>query len=167
MVIIPVSIVTAIGGAVLFCLWAEAYSQMGATRTLMYGALSCIAAAAASFLISTMEAPFGVIATALLPLASLACAHLSFRLLPTERAVAKGVRYPIPWKLIVIMAIAGLLSSFSGAFLSATEYVGAIHRVAATGIVGVVILVMAASMRASWRRWDCRLPSSHSPSSPS
>ena len=32
-VIIPVSIVTAIGGAVLFCLWAEAYSQMGATRT--------------------------------------------------------------------------------------------------------------------------------------
>ena len=122
----------------LFCLWAEAYSQMGATRTLMYGALSWIAAAAASFLISTMEAPFGVIATALLPLASLACAHLSFRLLPTERAVAKGVHYPIPWKLIVIMAIAGLLSSFSGAFLSATEYVGAIHRVAATGIVAVV-----------------------------
>lgn len=152
-VIIPASIVTAIGGAVLFCLWAEAYSQMGATRTLMYGALSCIAAAAASFLISTMEAPFGVIATALLPLASLACAHLSFRLLPTERAVAKGVRYPIPWKLIVIMAIAGLLSSFSGAFLSATEYVGAIHRVAATGIVGVVILVMAVSKR---DRFDAR-----------
>ena len=152
-VIIPASIVTAIGGAVLFCLWAEAYSQMGATRTLMYGALSCIAAAAASFLISTMEAPFGVIATALLPLASLACAHLSFRLLPTERAVAKGVHYPIPWKLIVIMAIAGLLSSFSGAFLSATEYVGAIHRVAATGIVGVVILVMAVSKR---DRFDAR-----------
>lgn len=126
---------------------------MGATRTLMYGALSCIAAAAASFLISTMEAPFGVIATALLPLASLACAHLSFRLLPTERAVAKGVHYPIPWKLIVIMAIAGLLSSFSGAFLSATEYVGAIHRVAATGIVGVVILVMAVSKR---DRFDAR-----------
>ena len=171
-VIIPASIVTAIGGAVLFCLWAEAYSQMGATRTLMYGALSCIAAAAASFLISTMEAPFGVIATALLPLASLACAHLSFRLLPTERAVAKGVRYPIPWKLIVIMAIAGLLSSFSGAFLSATEYVGAIHRVAATGIVGVVILVMAVSKRDRFdarflAKWDCRLPSSHSPSSPS
>lgn len=137
----------------LFCLWAEAYRQMGATRTLMYGALSCIAAAAASFLISTMEAPFGVIATALLPLASLACAHLSFRLLPTERAVAKGVHYPIPWKLIVIMAIAGLLSSFSGAFLSATEYVGAIHRVAATGIVGVVILVMAVSKR---DRFDAR-----------
>ncbi|MBO1718941.1 LuxR family transcriptional regulator, partial [Bacteroides xylanisolvens] len=70
-----------------------------------------------------------------------------------ERAVAKGVHYPIPWKLIVIMAIAGLLSSFSGAFLSATEYVGAIHRVAATGIVGVVILVMAVSKR---DRFDAR-----------
>ena len=35
-VIIPASIVTAIGGAVLFCLWAEAYSQMGATRTVSY-----------------------------------------------------------------------------------------------------------------------------------
>ena len=125
----------------------------GVGEALMSGALSCIAAAAASFLISTMEAPFGVIATALLPLASLACAHLSFRLLPTERAVAKGVHYPIPWKLIVIMAIAGLLSSFSGAFLSATEYVGAIHRVAATGIVGVVILVMAVSKR---DRFDAR-----------
>lgn len=151
--IIPVSIVTAVGGAVLFCLWAEAYSQMGATRTLMYGALSCIAAAAASFVIGTMEAPFGVIATAALPLASLACAQLSFRLLPTERSVPKGVRYPIPWKLIVIMAIAGLLSSFSGAFLSATEYIGAIHRVAATGIVGIVILVMAIAKR---DRFDAR-----------
>ena len=151
--IVPISIVTAVGGAVLFCLWAEAYSQMGATRTLMYGALSCIAAAATAFLISTMEAPFGVIATSLLPLASLACAHLSFRLLPVERAVTKNVRYPIPWKLIVIMAIASLLSSFSGAFLSATEYVGAIHRVGATGIVGIVILIMAWSLR---DRFDAR-----------
>lgn len=153
LVVVATSIPTAIGGAVLFCLWAEAYSQMGATRTLMYGALSCIAAAVVSFLIGTMQAPYGVLATSALPLASLACAHLSFRILPTERAVARGIRYPIPWKLIVIMAIAGLLSSFSGAFLAATEYVGAIHRVAATGAVGVTILVMAVAKR---DRFDAR-----------
>lgn len=74
--------VTAIGGAFLFCLWAEAYSQMGGTQTLMYGAASCIVAAVASFVVSTMRPPYAILATALLPLVSLACVLLSFRLLP-------------------------------------------------------------------------------------
>lgn len=152
--ITAISIVTGIGGAFLFCLWAEAYCQMGPTRTLMYGALSCMAAAVASFAIGTMEEPYGVAATALLPLASLVCVKLSFRLLPTERAVVRGMRYPIPWKLIVIMAIVGLLSSFSGTFLAPTQYVGAIHRIVATGAVGAVILVMAVARR---DRFDARI----------
>lgn len=149
-----VSVVTGVGGAFLFCLWAEVYCQMGTTRTLMYGALSCVTAAVVSFLISALEQPYGVAATALLPVASLACAILSFRLLPTERAATRDVRYPIPWKLIMIMAIVGLLSSFSDTFLAPTEYVGAFHRIWATATVGIAILVMALAWQ---NRFDARL----------
>lgn len=141
--IVIVSAFTAVGGAILFCLWAEAYSQMGMTQTLMYGAFSCIAAALVSFLIGTMESPFGVAATALLPVGSLVCAFLSFRLLPSEPAQSANVHYPLPWKLIAIMAIAGLLSGLAGSFLPNADGLGAIHRVAATGLAGVAIIVMA------------------------
>lgn len=137
-----VSIVTAIGGAMLFCLWAEAYSQMGMTQTVMYGAGSCIIAAVVAFLIGTMQAPYAIIATALLPLLSLACVLLSFRLLPAERPRPAGTRYPLPWKLLGMMALVGLLSGFGGSLLPSPNGLGAVHRIAATGLAGVVIIVM-------------------------
>lgn len=141
--VFAVAIVTAVGGAVLFCLWAEAYSQMGMTQTVMYGAASCIAAAIVSFVIGTMEAPFAIIATALLPLVSFACVQLSFRLLPAERPRPADVHYPLPWKLIGIMAVAGLLSGLAGSLLPNADGTGAVHRIAATGLAGIVIIAMA------------------------
>lgn len=135
--------VTAIGGAFLFCLWAEAYSQMGGTQTLMYGAASCIVAAVASFVVSTMRPPYAILATALLPLVSLACVLLSFRLLPAERPRQTGVRHPLPWELLGIMAVAGLLSGMAGSLIPGAVWMGAVHRVVATGLAGIVVIVMA------------------------
>ena len=145
--VLALSAPTAIGGAVLFCLWAEAYSQMGATQTLMYGALSCIVAAVVSFIISTMMPPFAILATATLPLMSLMCALLSFRILPTERPHQKDVRYPLPWKLIGIMAIAGLLSGTAGALIPGEVWTGAVQRVIVTGLAGLIIVIAALAFK--------------------
>lgn len=137
-----VSAATAIGGAVLFCLWAEAYSQMGTTRTLMYGAFSCMTAAGVSFIIGIMQQPWAIIATSLLPLASLGCAMLSYRVLPREPSRAANIHYPLPWKLIAIMTVAGLISGLAGSMLPNAEGTGAIHRIVATGLAGAAIVAM-------------------------
>ncbi|MEA5019167.1 MAG: helix-turn-helix transcriptional regulator [Gordonibacter sp.] len=145
--IFVVAVLTGIGGAVLFCLWAEAYSQMGMTQTVMYGAGSCIVAAVTAFLISTMQPPYAVVATALLPLVSLLCALLSFRLVPPERPQPAGIRYPLPLKLLGMMCLAGLLSGLAGSLLPNPDGLGAIHRIAATGLAGVVIITMMLSRK--------------------
>ncbi|NTU89438.1 MAG: LuxR family transcriptional regulator, partial [Actinobacteria bacterium] len=142
-IIYVTSALTAIGGAVLFCLWAEAYCQMGATQMLMYGASSCVFAALVAFVIGIMTAPFAIIATSLLPLASFICVVLSFRLVPAERQPSSDMHYPLPGKLIGIMAVAGLLSGLAGSLLTSPEGVGAIHRVAATGLAGITIIITA------------------------
>ncbi|WP_255467231.1 LuxR C-terminal-related transcriptional regulator [Raoultibacter phocaeensis] len=137
-----VSFVTAIGGALLFCLWAETYCQMGTMQTIVYGSLSCIAAAVVSFLISTMTEPYAIIATSLLPLGSFVCVTLSLKIVPAEHEKPNGVRFPVPWKLVALMAFAGLASGLAGSLLTNADGTGAIHRVAATGLAGVVILIM-------------------------
>lgn len=141
-VIAIASFATAIGGALLFCLWAETYCQMGTMQMIVYGSLSCITAAAVSFLIYTMTEPYAIIATLLLPVASFACVMLSLRIVPAEREKPSGVRFPIPWKLVALMAFAGLASGLAGSLLTNADGTGAIHRVAATGLAGGVILVM-------------------------
>ena len=146
-IVFGASVVTAVGGAFLFCLWAEAYSQMGPTQTLIYGAGSCVAAAVVSFVIGTMQAPYAILATSALPLLSLACTLLSLKILPAERPRPQNVRYPLPWKLLGIMAVAGLLSGAAGSVIPDATWVGAIHRVVATGIAGVVLIFMALVLR--------------------
>lgn len=137
-----VGAVTALGGAVLFCLWAEIYSQMGMTRTIMYGAFSCLVAGGAAFLVCTMRPPYAILATAVLPGLSLGCAWLSLRALPGEPVRRPSTRYAVPWKLVAIMAVAGLLSGSSGLVLGGVEGVGAMFRVLATVLAAVVILAV-------------------------
>ncbi|MDE8701829.1 helix-turn-helix transcriptional regulator [Adlercreutzia equolifaciens] len=141
-VVLAVSVPVAAGGSVLFCLWAQAYSQMGMARAVVYGALSCIAAGAVSFLVGTMKQPYAVIITGLLPLFSYACAFLSFRLLPAEPAPRSGERYALPWKLIAIMTVAGFLSGASGSGLPQAEGIGSMLRVASTALAGLVLLAL-------------------------
>lgn len=137
-----VGVATSLGGAVLFCLWAEIYSQMGMTRTIMYGAFSCLVAGGAAFLVCTMRPPYAIMATAVLPGLSLGCAWLSLRALPGEPVRRPSTRYAVPWKLVDIMAVAGLLSGSSGLVLGDVEGVGALFRVLATVLAAVVILAV-------------------------
>ncbi len=137
-----VGVATSLGGAVLFCLWAEIYSQMGMTRTIMYGAFSCLVAGGAAFLVCTMRPPYAIMATAVLPGLSLGCAWLSLRALPGEPVRRPSTRYAVPWKLVGIMAVAGLLSGSSGLVLGGVEGVGALFRVLATVLAAVVILAV-------------------------
>lgn len=53
----------------------------------------------------------------------------------------RGVTYPVPWKLLLLMALAGFASGFAGSILSPVDGIGAVHRIAATVISGVALLV--------------------------
>ena len=103
-ILVAAAAATAIGGAMLFCLWAEVFCQMGPTSMVVYGGGSCIVAFLAYCLVSTMMQPFAIVATSLLPVLSLACAWASFKLLPREAPHASA-NYPVPWKIILIMGI--------------------------------------------------------------
>lgn len=151
--ILGVSFITAIGGAFLFCLWAEIYTQMGSMQTIVYGALSCIIAAIVAFIIGVMTQPFAIIATSVLPVASFVCVALSLHAVPPEPSRPSNVRFPLPWKLLALMAVAGLMSGLAGSLLGSAENIGAIHRIMATGLAGIVILVMVFARR---QRCDVR-----------
>lgn len=138
-----VSIPTAIGGALLFCLWGQVYSRMGMTQAIIDGALSCIVAFVVSCLVSFMKEPFAVLMTALLPFVSIVCVALCLRVLPDEKPADKTQRYPMPWKLLGIMTIGSFIMGTSSLFLNNAEYMGSIHRILATGAFGVVVLGMA------------------------
>lgn len=138
-----ISVVTAVGGAALFCLWAEVYAQMHPSQMVVYGAGSCVAAFLFYALISTMIHPYEVISTALLPLGSFACAVASFKLVPREPVRRTEARYAVPWKIVAIMTVAGFASGVAGAMLLSVESQGAVHRILATVVVGGIILALA------------------------
>lgn len=141
--VMTVSAATALGGAILFCLWAEVYSQMGSTQIVVYGAGSCLVAFGLYVLVNTMMHPYAVLATALLPIGSFACIASSFVLVPRETAKSKAARYAVPWKIVVIMTLAGLASGLAGSVLLNPDGQGAVHRIWATGVAGAVILGLA------------------------
>lgn len=151
---LAVSALTAVGGAFLFCLWGQIYSCMGKTQAITYGALSCVAALAASALVYTMREPFAIVATSAFPLLSLGCALASVRQLPPEHPADARQRYPLPWKLFAIMALGGLISGVSGSFMPTVAYMGSIHRITATGLFGVLTLGLVAVSR---KRQDARM----------
>lgn len=147
------SVVTAVGGAVLFCVWAQIYSRMGATQTVVYGAASCIAAMLVSLGIVSMRQPVALALTSALPLLCAACALASQKLVAPEAPWKSDVRFPVPWKLIALMIIAAFMSGLCGLLLS-SQTGGAIHRVLATGLAGMALLGMAFILR---ERFDARL----------
>lgn len=142
-VVMTASAATALGGAILFCLWAEVYSQMGSTQIVVYGAGSCLVAFGLYALVSMMMHPYAVFATALLPIGSFACVVSSFVLVPHEAARSKAARYAVPWKIVAIMALAGFASGLAGSVLLNPDGQGAVHRIWATGVAGAVILGLA------------------------
>lgn len=161
------SVVGGAGGAVLFLLWAEAYGQLGPGRTVFYGSASCIAAGALALAVSGMEPAAANVAIALLPAVSGLSAAVSLSRLPGERrpgwgassrsgaAAGEGrMRYPVPWKLVCLMALAGFASGFAGALILDADGMGARHRIAATAAFGALLLVAFVARRG---RFDIRV----------
>ncbi|MEC4176115.1 helix-turn-helix transcriptional regulator [Adlercreutzia sp. R7] len=146
--VFSLAVPAAVGGALLFCLWGQVYCSMGMTQAIVDGALSCITALLVSCLIAMLRPPFAVMATALCPLASMVAAALSLRVLPSESPADAAQRYPMPLKLLAIMAIGSFIMGTSSLFMANADYMGSIHRILATGAFGVVVLGLA------WLRRD-------------
>ena len=105
-------IASALGGAYLFCLWAEIYCQLGTMQMVVYGGGSCVAAWATYCLISTMTHNYSVAATALLPVLSLACAWTSFRIVAPGPCLASLWSFVFPGKSWVLWLLRGSHQEF-------------------------------------------------------
>lgn len=149
------SVIAGAGGAVLFLLWAEVYGQLGPGRTVFYGSSACIVAGATALLVANLGPAAANVAIALLPIVSGLSAAVSLSRLPGERSLAvpasvkntmeegagEGrMRYPVPWKLVGLMALAGLASGFAGSLILDAGGMGAQHRIAATSVFGALLL---------------------------
>ena len=145
--------ITAIGGAILFCMWAQIYCRLTSTQTIVYGAASFILSSVVSFVFAACVQPYSILFISLLPIGSFFCAFVSLRGIPTEPSFAPEVRYPMPWKLIAIMTLAALISVASSALLPNLAG-GSIMRNAATGACGLILLVMVLTLH---ERCDIRL----------
>lgn len=148
------SVVVGCGGAVLFLLWASVYSRLGPSRCVLYGGGSCILAGCVALVIANLNYAASTVAIALLPLMGGALAAISLSRLPEPAqtdAVSKGpaVRYPIPWKLVLLMALAGFASGFAGSLLVQQDGIGAIHRIVATTLFGALLLTLFIVYRGS------------------
>lgn len=51
--------------------------------------------------------------------------------------------YPVPWKIVLIMGIGGLMSGSAGALLGDASNLGAVHRIWVTCLAGGVMVYMA------------------------
>ena len=154
------SIVAGAGGAVLFLLWAEVYCQLGPTRSVLYGAGACLLAGVVALLVANLSTDVSRLAIGALPLGAGLLAIMSLSHLPGEHsgvrdASASGtVRYPVPWKIILLMACAGFVSGFAGSLLVSADGIGAVHRIAATALFGALLLALFVARRGSF---DVRL----------
>lgn len=165
------SLCAGVGGAVLLLLWAEVYSALSPMRCLVFGAVSCIAAGVLVFFTHAMSQEASCLAITLLPLASGALAAVSLSRLTGEdagqaarearrqgaaapQAPAGRASYPVPWKLVLLMALAGFASGFAGSILMDDDAAGAVHRIEATALFGAVMLGALCLRRGSF---DVRL----------
>ena len=161
------SVCAGAGGAVALLLWAEAYSQIGPARCLVFGALSCMLAGVIAFVGSSMAYWRACLVIGLLLPASAIMAGVSLSRLPAAAqpsspvAETRRASYPVPWKLVLLMALAGFASGFAGSILSNNDAIGALHRIEATALFGLLALVLLFARRGDADiRWlaRCTLP---------
>ena len=141
------SLVAGFGGAVLFLLWAQVYVRLGPGRCVFFGGCSYIVAGAVALVISNLQPGASDIAIGLLPLVSAGMAAVSLTRYaggsPVAHAPQDGpTRGSVPWKLVVLLALAGFASGFAGSLLVTMDGIGAVHRIVGTVLFGCVLLGM-------------------------
>lgn len=148
-VVVGLSALVAAGGAVLFLMWAEVFSKLDTSAMVLYGSASCLVAGVVSWLVSCLEFWPSCIAVALAPLISGLCCVASRAWQGSvdatggEAVVSDESRRPkIPWKIVVLTAVAGFVSVFAGNLATTTNVDGAVHRIAATALLGAITLVL-------------------------
>lgn len=139
------------GGAVLFLLWAQVYVGLGPARCVFFGGCSCIVAGAVALVVSCLQAVASDVAIGILPLASASMAVVSLTRSagsaagPTSvprTASQRSKKGSVPWKLVVLLALAGFASGFAGSLLVEADGIGAVHRIVGTVLFGCLLLAM-------------------------
>lgn len=99
----------ALGGAgiaVVILLWSELYGCLNPFRVALYYSASMIVAALVIYVCRGLSVEWLGIATAVLPVASLASVAAGFRALPSdELPAAHPTKFSFPWKIVLLMAV--------------------------------------------------------------
>lgn len=149
-----------IGGAVLFVLWSEVYAKLGPSRCVLFGSVACLVAGLVALIASHLDRSAANALIAALPVVSGVLAGISLGRLPRMPRLQGGagaagagrpaVRYPVPVKLVALMALAGFVSGFAGSLLVQIDGLGAVHRIQATVLFGTLLLVLFVVRRGSF-----------------
>lgn len=146
-VLAVMAVVAGFGGAVLFLLWAQVYAGLGPARCVFFGGCACIVAGAVALAVFCLQPVAADVAIGILPLASF-CMVVTSLTRFTGPVPGAGVSLwrpkhgSVPWKLVVLLALAGFASGFAGSLLVQVDGIGAVHRIVSTVLFGCLLLGM-------------------------
>lgn len=137
--------------SVIFLSWCEIYTRLGHSRIYFFGSLICVLAALVAGGLFHLTAPMNAYVALAMPLLMYATMRMSSAYLEQVKInthmvampVTKGNRYGFPMRPVVLMAVTGFTSGFSAPLLAP----GGQYRMAATGVVGVLVLLCLFLMR--------------------
>lgn len=140
---IPSTVLAGAGSAILILIWCEIYSCLNPVRAAVYLSLSMALGVALTFLLQGFRDPYLYGSIVALPLLSLALAHRSYSLLPTEDKPDSNGRMLFPWKLIVALILYDTVSGLCSMRLG-SEYATLVgpHSTLATFIAAGVLFVV-------------------------
>lgn len=133
-------------GAVLLLGWAEVYARLSPGQVFLFGSLSLAFACAVYGVAARLVAPFGFVASALVPTASFGLCLLSMaRVGPEPLPRNREVRYTLPWKPVIIMGTCGFTAAFVDVSLFAQ---GTLPHILADLVAGCVLAGVVAMLHA-------------------
>lgn len=134
----PSAILGGFGIALTILLWSELYGCLNPLRVALYYSASLVAGALVLYVYRGFQLPWLFAMTGLLPIASLLCAKSGFGQLPApERPATSWVRFSVPWKVILLMAI----YAFAYGMMETPLYSGSFGPHSAPGTVIVALIV--------------------------
>ena len=134
----PTALAGGVGIGLVILIWSELYGCLNPLRVTLYYSASIVAGALILYIYRGFMLPWLFAMTLLLPVATLLMARRAFATIPEpERPASTWVRFSVPWKAIIMMA----LYAFAYGILESPLYASTFGPHSAPGTFIVAALV--------------------------
>jgi DNA-binding CsgD family transcriptional regulator len=134
----PTALAGGVGIGLVILIWSELYGCLNPLRAALYYSASIVTGALILYIYRGFMLPWLFAMTLLLPVATLLMARRAFATIPApERPASNWVRFSVPWKAIIMMA----LYAFAYGILESPLYARAFGPHSAPGTLIVAALV--------------------------